>query len=257
MSNVALQKRDHGSSSSFGVRRAAIEFAIVHRAILLWLGIAGALMIIPVSAIAALRARRHSLLSDTISDLAAQDAPSATFMRIGLILFGVCVLAFAAGIGQTVPRSGTGLWITLSVFGACVVLVGIFQDYSEVPGTARNREGYLHNSFGLLAIGGLVLSMVIAAVISSRSDQWRGLLPITSVCLLMIVVSGSAFTWGSERYEGLAELIVYGAALVWLLTGACFGLASLRTARSGENPGSGRVQQSSASNLTDHREVLL
>jgi hypothetical protein len=71
--------------------------------------------------------------------------------------------AFAYGLLRVIGPPGVLVWTALSVFGTAGAASGFAQDYSEAPGAPRNLEGFLHNTF------------VIVAVSASRSRCWCSL----------------------------------------------------------------------------------
>jgi hypothetical protein len=104
----------------------------------------------------------------------------------------------------------------LPVFGVAVVLAGVFRDYSEIPGAPRNREGFLHNSFGILAILSLLVAMLSVFVSSKECLPWRTVRSVTLLALATVAVSGTLFMFGPATDRGAAELVLASAALSWI-----------------------------------------
>jgi hypothetical membrane protein len=183
---------------------------------LVWCGIAGPALVAVIAVVAAIRSPGYSPLSDTISDLAAQDAPHSLVMRTGLVIFGLLTIAFAAGLAASIAVRARFLQLLIALFGLCIVLLGIFQDYSEVPGAPRNREGYLHNSFGLIAIASLLGAMIVLGSVAREDPRWRPFAEVNRVTLLIVLITATLFLRGPKETEGLYELVLFGAALVWM-----------------------------------------
>ena len=193
---------------------------------LAWCGIVGPALIITITALAAAQSGTFDPVSDTVSDLAAQDAPDTLLVRAGMFAFGALTMAFAAGLAATLGESAPLARIALSTYGAGVALGGVFQDHSEAPGIPKNREGFLHNTVILIAIAALAIGMM-AAVLTARGEPTRTRFSSLSLALLLIIlVSGSAFLLGPSAYEGLFELVTFGAALAWLVAGAVHTLTA-------------------------------
>src|SRR5215218_3845151 len=112
--------------------------------------------VITVTGIANMAARTpgYSHVSDTVSDLAAQGVPDAGIMVAGIVTVGILIDAFAYGLSRVIDPGGVVIWAALSVFGTAAAVSGLAQDYSEEPGSPRNLEGFLHNTFAIIAVIG-------------------------------------------------------------------------------------------------------
>ena len=183
---------------------------------LVWCGIVGPVVVFVIAVIAAARTPAYNPIADTISDLAAQGAPRPLLMRVGLIVFGSLTIAFATGLPATMAARARLMRVFLSAFGVCVVLLGIFQDYSEAPGAPRNSEGFLHNTFGLISIASLLGAMLVLALITRADTRWRPLAESNYILSLIVLIAAVMFSWGPTRFEGLAELVLFSAALAWM-----------------------------------------
>jgi hypothetical membrane protein len=169
-----------------------------------------------ITAIAIRQADGHSLLSDTFSDLAAQDALHPELMRVGMIGFGLAVAAFGAAVARLLPARVRFEDWALPAFGVAIVLAGVFRDYGGTPGAPRNREGFLHNSFGIVAIVSLLVAMLSVFISSKDCLPWRTVRTVTFMALVTVAVSGSFFMFGPATDRGAAELVLAGAALSWI-----------------------------------------
>lgn len=211
------------------------------RHLCLWCGIAGPLLVFLTAVLAVTWSPGYNPLSDTISDLAAQDAPHPQLMRAGLIAFGLLTVAFAAGLATTVAVQAGLMHGLVSGFGLGVTLLGIFQDYSEAPGAPRNLEGFLHNTFGLVAIASLLGSMIILEMNTREDARWRPFAETNRVTMLIVLITAALFLRGPKRVEGLDELILFGATLAWMGRLARHALREQRNHPTPvEHPASGR-----------------
>jgi hypothetical membrane protein len=178
-------------------------------------GIVGPVLIVLTTVIAAARAPWYDPIRNTVSDLTAQNVADSLLLRIGLLAYGVLTVAFAVGLGARLPVLAHFVRAEISLFGASVGLVGIFQDYGSAPGAPRNHEGFLHNTFGLIAIASLLCAMVAVYRIASRHRQWQLLRNVTTGSLVIISLGALVFSFGPDAVNGLVELLIYGTALGW------------------------------------------
>ncbi len=192
---------------------------------LLWLGIASPVMIICLGLTAIGLASDHKLVSDTFSDLAAQDAPRANLMRFSMFIFGLSVSLFGFGLIRVYSDRNRASAYLVTGFGFAVALSGWFRDHSEVSGVPHNREGRMHNGIAILAICLIFAAMVVQlGRFTPSKDQSRDSWLI-SLLLLVVLVGGVVFAAGPAEMGGAAELSIYVAVLTFLVRQARTALA--------------------------------
>lgn len=163
------------------------------------------IFVLPFYSVAEYSPVRHS-----ISELGAQGAPHAWVMNSVFILLG---LASVIDGWPLLP----GLWFhrtALAVFGASLVLVGIFQ-HAPVPaeGPYSVREDDLHSTFSGL-VGGSFIALTVATAFGGARVWNRSLGPAVGA------------------FAGLMSLLIFAVpdyAGVWqrLLFCLCFGWLTL------------------------------
>ena len=194
----------------------------------LCLGLVAPLAILLVGALAIRQADGHSLVTDTISDLSAQDSADPDLMRAGMIGFGLAMVAFGSAVALALPVTRRAERLALPVFGASVALAGYFRDHSEAAGVGKNREGFLHNTFGNIAIVSLVVAMFSVYVVSRDQPIWRTTRRISIVALVLVTVSGAVFSLAPVTDRGAIELVLACGALCWIFATAWRALSASR-----------------------------
>jgi hypothetical membrane protein len=176
-------------------------------------------MVVLIGTLAIAIAPTHNLRSDTFSDLAAEDAPHAWLMRSGMVLFGMTTIVLALGLRRHSAGAYHRVWWLILVFGLAVSSAGIFQDHSELPDVAHNREGNLHNLFGGVALVVIAITITVTGILKMRSGQ-RSRAVYAFGTAVTVVLGALFFTFGPDRWNGLTETIAYVAILTWLVTTA-------------------------------------
>jgi hypothetical membrane protein len=183
---------------------------------LLACGLAAPVITVTLIVTMAARTPGYRHVSDTVSDLAAQRVPDAGFMMAGIVTVGILIDAFAYGLLRIIDPGGVVIWAALSVFGTAGAVSGLAQDYSETPGAPRNLEGFLHNTFAIIAVIGLVSAMLLMAWITQWLPGWQRMTKWSLVAALGVAASGLTFLIAPESIQGLVQRCIYFFALIWL-----------------------------------------
>jgi hypothetical membrane protein len=171
----------------------------------------------------------YSHVRGTISDLWEQDRAHAEFVMTGLVLAGLLIILFGAGLHSAMPNHPTDVAVSFMAFGAAIIGSGLFQDYASRPGRALNLEGFLHNTWSWLAVGSLVLSMVVVLRHAARETPWHPLLSVSGATLLIVAVAAILFHAAPSGWRGACERLLFGAGCVWML--AVARVAAIRVER--------------------------
>ena len=160
-----------------------------------------------------------SFISETISQLGARGMPYPGVMNSGFIVCGVLLILFALGLYLRLGRSvvAKAVWLLLAIEGICIVLSGVYQTDSPVPGITCSAEGNLHCIFSLIAFFVLPITMAVFLWITYRRPAWRGLTRISITVLVLNLLLFLVFMIvGADRIAGAMELSFFGISLVWL-----------------------------------------
>jgi hypothetical membrane protein len=158
----------------------------------------------------------YSHLSGSVSDLAEQGRPHATVMRIGIFIGGLLLAAFAIGLASTLPVRRRAVTGCLLVAGLATVLASIFHDYGSYDGAPRNQEGLLHNTFGVIMITSMAAAMAFMVIVANESHAWQALLRPTLAFTTVVALAAGVFQSGPISIQGLAQRVLYLAALIWV-----------------------------------------
>jgi hypothetical membrane protein len=132
-------------------------------------------------------------LHDTISALAATDAPHRWIMTTGLAVVGVCHIATAAGLATARPAGR----LLLAVGGVASAAVAALPQ----PATG-------HEIAAAIAFGALSLWPVAAAAPTVPSAR-------AATALLLTCLAGFGVSLLTDQYVGLTERILAGAQVCW------------------------------------------
>ncbi len=190
----------------------------------LWFGIIAPIVAMLLIGFAAMATPNYSEFSDTISDLADQGQPHGYLIRFDMFVFGLATIAFGLGLSAILPRWRIVTGMLFVIFGFSISMAGVFRDYGEGPDMPHNREGFVHNTFGVTAIVAIVIAMIATTSIGSRTREWRPLLWPSIAGIFTISASGLLFLWGPESLQGLVERVIYLSAGIWMMVAAYVAL---------------------------------
>lgn len=155
---------------------------------------------------------RKSLLTSTISDLAAGDYDIAQDI-------GLCLVAIAITLtGLTVLRTGKGGWKTISstllfgIAGPVIVFISLYEAYSKT-----NPEGPLLHYWAVGFIG-LAISIALGLLAWRRSDAHPVFRWGTALAALIFLAAGAATFGVSNQIIGLVERFAAVSLVLWLLS---------------------------------------
>jgi len=187
-----------------------------------WLSLCGVVappILIVFIIVAALVTPGYSHVSETISQLGAQGRPHPEVMNAGFIVFGLLVNGFAYSLYRRL-QNHTGariLWALLTIYGTAVLLSGIFQDASKVPGAESNLESTLHSVLAMIGFFALVAGMWVFARLVHRDPWWRKFTPLSiAIAVLNLGLSLLFLVEGLGSVEGLLQRSFYAISLFWI-----------------------------------------
>lgn len=162
----------------------------------------------------------YSHARGTISDLWEQGRDHAEFVSAGLVLAGLLIILFSAGLLHAMPGRHLDVSLAVALYGVAIVGAGIFQDYASRPGRVLNLEGFLHNTWSWIAVGSLALCVLIVFWHASRESAWRPLLVSSGLVLLVVAVTAATFAAAQpgSGWRGLSERLLFGSGCAWMLS---------------------------------------
>lgn len=174
------------------------------------------LLFVPFLLIGGYRTPRYGHISSTFSDAASQGAPHPVYVTMGLIAVAICLSMAALGLARTLPARQVLTAACLIVSAAGILGTAIFRDYNRAAAVPRNREGFLHNSFAIVTILAIELTILVIWNAVQQDDAWRHMAMPALFSFVIVALSGIAFNFGPDSHDGLAERILAGTAFVFL-----------------------------------------
>ena len=130
---------------------------------------------------------------DTISALAAVDAPHRWIMTTGLAVLGVCHVVTAAGL----PDARTAGRVLLAVGGIATAAVA-----------ALPQPAHGHEIAAAIAFGALSIWPAVAAAPDVRSSR-------IATAVLLLCLAGFGLALWTDQLVGLSERVLAGAQSCW------------------------------------------
>ena len=150
----------------------------------------------------------YSIVSNTISELAAQDAPNAWIMRAAFFTYGLGVAAAALADIRTHVLTR----IAIIAFGLSLVGAGFWAARPIWPEAPFNvREDNLHSIFGTLTGVSFAAACSARLFLPSGSLRdwlsWVGLVASIAIPLYMLQV---------PTLDGLPQRVMFAISAIWL-----------------------------------------
>ena len=174
------------------------------------------LLFMPMVLIAGRVTPEYGHISSTFSDAASQGSPRPEFVTTGLMIVASCLFLAAFGLARTLPSRRSLVRICLCASAMGILGTALFRDYNRSPGVPRNQEGQLHNSFAILTILAIELTILLIWFVTRNQQGWRHLATPAMISFLVVAVAGMGFNFGPDSHDGLAERILAGTAFLFL-----------------------------------------
>ncbi|HEY6910386.1 MAG TPA: DUF998 domain-containing protein [Myxococcales bacterium] len=191
------------------------------RKILLVCGLLSSLLYVSIDLLAAIRyGDYHRFASQAISELMARGAPTERLVDPLFLLYGVLVMAFAAGVWMSSDRSRVHLTAGLLFAYAALGFLGPTLFEMNMRGTGDSRADLLH-----IVLTSLLGLLALAAVWVGAST-WQRSFRLYSLATLLVLVVFAVLTALASRglstgrptpWLGIAERIEIGAFLLWVM----------------------------------------
>ena len=167
--------------------------------------------------IAGLLTPGYNQLTDTVSSLCDQASKTPDLMIAGFIIYGVLIIGFAYALYLRL-RHGIKAhiaWFTLTLYGVCMILAGIFRDS---PG-ALDTEGIIHNAVIITSCFSMLIGMLMFAGSVYKKPSWFGFTWFTIAASFMGLVLSIIFLVQSQvPLAGLLQRFFYCIILLWIET---------------------------------------
>lgn len=167
-------------------------------------------------------------ISSTFSDAASQGSPRPEFVTAGLVIVAFCLLMAAVGLARTIPAHQLLVRASLAISAAGILATAAFQDYNRAPGAPRNREGLLHNTFAIVTIFAIEISILVVWHAIRHDQSWQHLSMPAMASFVVVALAGVAFNYGPDSHDGLAERVLAGSAFLFLTSLCLTGLRQVR-----------------------------
>jgi len=161
----------------------------------------------------------YSHISETVSQLGAHGRPYPEVMNAGFITYGLLIMGFAYGLYQVFEKSRNAkiTWLMLTIYGAGIILSGIFQDDVKSLSSFTTLEGALHTVFAQVAFFCLVIGMWFFARTVHLDSSWRGFTQFSIAIAVFNLLSSLVFLMEfSQPIEGLLQRAFYMTSLTWI-----------------------------------------
>ncbi len=166
-------------------------------------------------------------IASTFSDASAQGAPHPEIIVLGLVVTGCCLLLGGAGLARVLPGRQLLVQIGMSASALGIFATAVFQDYDRTSGVARNREGMLHNTFAIITVFAILITIGLISLTIRTDPGWRSFAGPAMAVFVIVSLAGIAFNFGPDSHDGLAERILAGAALTFLSALCLHGIDQL------------------------------
>jgi len=192
-------------------------------------GMLGALAVVLLTIIGGANFPNYSHASQFISELGADGAPNARIINLaGFLPAGILIIAFAFFAWRSLPRSGTTAFgmVGLALFALGYLVAAFFPCEGNCRPAEPTVGQAIHNLFGLM---GYLIAPLSLFALGWQARRWP---KATHLSVLGFIGAGFAllgllFLSPDFRYVGLAQRILEGSVLIWIMACALY-LASRR-----------------------------
>ncbi|MCZ4296810.1 DUF998 domain-containing protein [Henriciella marina] len=154
---------------------------------------------------------RQSLLTSTISDLAAGDFDLAQDIGLTLVAIAIALTALVIWKDANNDRRLKTAAILLAFAGPLIVLISLYEAYSK-----QDPDGPLIHYWVVGAIG-LSISVALALIAWARSEAHPLFKWGTGLAAIIFLSAGTATFGVSNEIIGLVERFAAVALILWLL----------------------------------------
>lgn len=184
----------------------------------------GALAVVLLTVVGGAHFPNYSHASQFISELGADGAPNARLINLaGFLPAGLLIAAFAFFARQSLPRSGATTFgmVGLAFFALGYLVAAFFPCEGDCRPAEPTLSQAIHNLFGL---AGYLFAPPSLFALAWQARRWRR---ATHLAALGFAASGFAllgllFLSPDFRYVGVAQRILEGSVLLWIMVCALY-----------------------------------
>ncbi len=163
----------------------------------------------------------YNHINDTVSKLSEQGSQSPELMNAGFISYGVLVIGFSCALYLRLRHGFKAIltWLTLMLYGICMILAGVFQDVPGGSNTPLNSEGIVHNAVIIASCILVLIGMWMFAGSVYKRPSWFGFTWFTIAASFVGLILSIIFAVQSYvPASGLLQRFFYLVLLIWIET---------------------------------------
>ncbi len=187
-------------------------------------GILGTLAVVLLTVIGGANFPNYSHASQFISELGANGAPNGRVVSLaGFLPAGILVSAFAIFAWRSLPRSGATTFgmIGLVLFALGYLVAAFFPCEGDCRSTEPTFSQAIHNLFGLAGYLAAPISLLLLGWQARRWNKGMHLSILGFICSALALL-GLLFLSPEFRYVGIAQRVLEGSVLVWVMSCALY-----------------------------------
>lgn len=163
----------------------------------------------------------YNHINDTISKLSEQGSQNPGLMTAGFVSYGVLVIGFSCALYLRLRRGFKAVvaWLTLMLYGICMILASVFQDIPGGINTPLNPEGVVHNAVIITSCISILIGMWMFAGSVYKKPSWFGFTWFTIAASFVGLILSIIFAVQSYvPASGLLQRFFYLVLLIWIET---------------------------------------
>lgn len=161
----------------------------------------------------------YNHITDTVSKLSEQGSENPEVMIAGFIIYGVLIIGFAYALFFNLRHGIKAYiaWSTITLYGICMILAGIYQDTVDSVGNSLNPEGIMHNAAIITSCFSILIGMWMFAGSVYKKPSWFGFTWFTIFASFAGLLLSIIFVVQSDvPASGLLQRIFYLVILIWI-----------------------------------------
>ena len=163
----------------------------------------------------------YNHITDTVSKLSEQGSQSPEVMAAGFISYGVLIIGFSYALYLRLRHDVKThvAWFTLTLYGICMILAGIYQDSPSTNNVSLNPEGIMHNAAIITSCISILIGMWMFGGSVNKKPSWFGFTWFTIAASFVGLVLSLIFVVQSYvPASGLLQRFFYLVLLIWIET---------------------------------------